>query len=77
MVMIQMMTIKLARLGGEIKEYAMAEGSNIASLLETAGLDSTGFSTAINAELVKSDRILSNNDTVIVTPASVKQLGAI
>jgi len=48
-----MVTVKMAKLPGESKEYLFEDGTTLAKALATAGLDSTGYQVRVSGTLVE------------------------
>lgn len=61
------MTIKVAKLGGEVKSLFLADGATMEQALEAAGLDKTGFDLRVNGRTPCGT--LKDGDMVTLVPA--------
>ena len=61
--------VKAGKVPGAISEYAMEAGATVATVLETAGIETEGFTVRLNGDVVTdfAGARLSEGDSVLVT----------
>jgi hypothetical protein len=63
-----MLTVKVGKIPGRIKEYVLDDGASVQSALEQAGMDPTGWGVRLNGQQVTGlgSSYLKDGDTVIL-----------
>jgi hypothetical protein len=63
---VEFITVRVGKLPGEIKEYALNGDRTVATAIATAGLDATGFEIRVGGQLVSMEIELTDNATVLL-----------
>ena len=61
--------VKVAKLGAEVKEVCVADGSTIGQAITAAGYSADGFQIRKDSREVATTEVASNNDLIVLQPA--------
>lgn len=63
-----MITAKVAKLGGLVKEVALEDNSTVYQALEVAGMDATGMEIKVNGRSHDAEFRLHSGDIITLAP---------
>jgi putative ubiquitin-RnfH superfamily antitoxin RatB of RatAB toxin-antitoxin module len=64
--------VKVGQIPGAVNEYALEEGTTVASALELAGLTATGFDVRLDGVTVSTDTVIPSNAKMIILAKQIK-----
>ena len=64
--------LKVGKMPGEIKEFAVEEGSTVGDVLELANLDSDGFTIKVDYAEVDDDYVIKESDNLLLLTKKTK-----
>lgn len=60
--------LRVATLGGEVKEYAVADGTNLFAFLRDNGYSTEGLRVEFGGQIASATTAVNSDGTVVLTP---------